>query len=527
MSYKCILIAIASFTIAATVALASSGVFDPVSTANVRLGHPDNKLAGGLSLFELARGADPIENPSGLITNFGLLNDFPPQTIEASKTEPDENTYLVFEDGLGGPTDGFDYGTHFLFQGHENGKDLAYVTRINLDVTDPAHRITLMTPTGADGKTGLNSIDGSTWDPFSGSLLFTQETSFPLGGIVEVTPDWPATIRRLDGILGSSAYEGIHADKSGNLIFLEDAGGARVHSVQGDPTSPLAPRQPNSFVYLFVPNDKEDLGQGGVLFALQVLIDGQPVTFHAADPEGDVFSDAQLKLHSPGTAWPFKWVQLHDTSENGFAVFNANALAKAAGATPFKRPENGAFLPGSDFRTFFFDATGDTDVNAGSQPELAARGAWGSIFRLEMPGLEGGTISIFFLGDRDHAGFDNMTFLDERTLLAAEDRGDSLHSQLNALDSIWAFDIHRPGQAPRRAVALGRDEESEFDAGLLDAQTDGFQNDGDNEPTGLHVSDGGSTIQQLLGRATRQQAARWFFTQQHGENRVFEVVRSR
>ena len=70
-----------------------------------------------------------------------------------------------------------------------------------------------------------------------------------------------------------------------------------------------------------------------------------------------------------------KWVTIHDTALNGTDPFDANALAKAGGATPFKRPENGAFQPGTDFRTFYFVITGDTDANAGSDPELAARGA--------------------------------------------------------------------------------------------------------------------------------------------------------
>src|SRR5262249_15952592 len=156
-------------------------------------------------------------------------------------------------------------------------------------------------------------------------------------------------------------------------------------------------------------NDKRDISKGGRLFAIQVRIGGQPVTFHADDPVGDVFSDAQLMLHTPGTIWPFRWVLVHDTDTDGFTPFNANALAKAAGAPPFKRPENAAFQPGSDFRTFFFDPTGDTDANSGGQPELAARGAWGSIFRVDLngPSGEGGQISIAVLGDKDHASFDN------------------------------------------------------------------------------------------------------------------------
>src|SRR5262245_48030491 len=92
-------------------------LFTGVSSANARSGHPANQVADGFTLRQLARGKDPVENPSGLITTYGNLNDFPPQTVEASRTEPDENTYLVLDHNPGGPTAGFDYGRHFLFQG--------------------------------------------------------------------------------------------------------------------------------------------------------------------------------------------------------------------------------------------------------------------------------------------------------------------------------------------------------------------------------------------------------------------------
>ena len=521
----------AGLLLVACAVYAGSAVQSSVAVANARAGHPDTLAAKGFGLVKVVEGADPLENPSGVITNFGFLNDFPPQTVERTRTEPDENTYLVFDRSLGGPTPDFDYGRRYLFQGHENGNGFAYLTRVNLDVSDTAHRITLLTPVGADGKTGFSSIDGSTWNPFTRSLLFTSEAGFPTGGVIEATVDWPPVVRRLDGIIGSSGFEGIHPDKDGNLIVIEDAGGTTVNVVRGDTTTPKAARQPNSFVYRFVPNDKRDISKGGRLFAIQVRVGGQPLTFHADDPVGDVFSDEQLKLHTPGSIWPFRWVLVHDTDTDGFTPFNANALAKAAGATPFKRPENAAFQPGSDFRTFFFDPTGDTDANSGGQPELAARGAWGSIFRVDLngPSGEGGQISIAVLGDRDHASFDNLAFADPNTLLAAEDRGDSLHRQLGTLDSVWAFTI-RGGEdsvgPARRLIALGRDTESEADAGFLEGGTAGFQNEGDNEPTGLFVSDGGTTIQRLLGHPLKPVETRWFFTQQHGKNTVYQIVRT-
>jgi len=509
-----------------------------VPSANARVGHPDNVLPEGFSLQLLAEGSDPLENPSGVITQFGFLNDSPPQPIEATKTEADENTYLVLDHNPGGPTPGYDYGRHFLFQGHENGGDRAYITRINLDVTDPAHRITLLTPVGGDGKTHFNRIDGSTWNPHPQTLLFTQENGAQ-GGVIEIGVDWGSSPRTLYGILGRGGYEGIHPDDRGNLIIIEDVGGTSVNVDPANPTSPKAARNPNSFVYRFVPYKVSDLSAGGELQALQVWIDGQPVQFVPVDtvhPFGDVFSSNQLKLHTLGTSWPVRWVTVHDTATDGTAEFDANAKAKAAGATPFKRPENLQFLPGSGFNTFFFDPTGDTNASAGNQPALAARGAWGSIFRVDFDGDEDddrfdfdddsktGKISIFVLGDQFHSSFDNLAFVDTHILLAAEDRGDTLHKQLNLLDSVWAYDVRKPNAEPVRFLALGWDIASEIDAAFLDANTVGFQNDGDNEPTGVHVSDGDPSVNGLLGKPTNPDERRIFFTQQHGENRVWEVL---
>ena len=514
--------------LAVPVVFAQSGigpVTHSVSAANLRVGHPATRIASPFRLKVLAQGSDPLENPSGVITQYGYLNDFPPQPVEATKTEPDENTYLVFPKGLGGPISGYHYGHRFLFQSHEGGgDDRSYVTRINLDVKDPAHRITLLTPLGDDGLTHLNALDGSSYDPFTKTLLYTQETGFPQGGVVEITAAWPPVERRLDGVFGSAAYEGIHPDDRGNIYAAEDSGGVSVNVIPSDPTSPKNARQPNSFVYRFLPYNKHDLWQGGKLQALQVRIDGKAIVFNAADPSGDIFNDAQLKLHTPGTAFRTKWVTVHDTAVDGFDPFDSNAAAKAMLATPFKRPENLQFLPGSKYRTFFFCPTGDTSALSGNVADLSARGAWGSIFRVDMDhDRDSGWISIFFLGDSEHNSFDNLTFANRRTLLATEDRGDTLHKQLNALDSIWAFPLD--GSEPLRLVGLGRDVQSENDVALADAATPGYQNEGDNEPTGLHISNGSTSKDEQPGTLDNLKDARGFFTQQHGANRTYEIVR--
>ena len=210
----------------------------------------DNVLSPEFAPGLVAEGLDLLENPSGPITRFGNLSD-------GSRTEPDENTYLILDHNPGGPTQGYDYGRHFLFQGHEmpNGNtNRAYITRINLDVAHPDHRITLMTPGDANFLTGFNSIDGSTWDPFSRTLLFTQEDG-AIGGVIEMGADFDtntgggAGLRTLYGSLGRGGYEGIHPDDWGNILIIEDVGGTTVMN---------SGRNPNSFVYRFVPTSPDD-----------------------------------------------------------------------------------------------------------------------------------------------------------------------------------------------------------------------------------------------------------------------------
>jgi hypothetical protein len=453
----------------------------------------------------VVEGIDALENPSGVITRFGLLST-------GVRTEPDENTYLILDHNPGGPTAGYDYGRHFLFQGHENSGNLAFVSRINLDVASPDHRITLLTPVGMNGLTGFNSIDGSSWNPFSQTMLFAQEAGNN-GGVIEMGSDFDpntgagAGLRTLYGSMGRGGYEGIHTDDWGNILIIEDVGGTTVLN-RG--------RNPNSFVFRFVPLTPSDLSHGK-LQALQVSINGSPLVFVPVDaghPNGDTRSENQLLLLTIGASWPVSWVTLHDTEVDGTAPFDANALAKARSATPFKRPENVQFQPGSHFQTFFFTITGDTDSTAGNDPVLAARGAWGGIFRVDLgANRETGNISLVVLGDADHASFDNIAFSDDKdTVLVAEDRGDLLHDQLNKLDSIWGYRLNREDPA-RNAVSR-----------FLSLGQDRLATDEDNEPTGLHMSDGDSTIGGLIGtKELKKDRARLFFTQQHGENNLFEV----
>jgi hypothetical protein len=360
-----------------------------------------NLLATGFSTKTVAQGSDALENPTATQVKYGFLND-------GTRTEPDQNTYLVTQANPGGPTAGYEYGHHFLIQGHENGSNKAYATRINLDVTDPAHRITYL-GNEASGV-GLTSIDGSAYDPFNGMLLYTSEAGSG-GGVIQGPLKWATTtaptMERLDGSMGKAGYEGVVPDSLGNVYLVEDTGGSSVT----DGATVTKVKQPNSFVYRFVPTHRGDL-TAGKLQALRISIDGEPITFHSgAGARDDALGEAIRVLHS-GATLQAHWVTIHDTATDGTASFDANALAKAKEATPLKRPENGKFVPGSDFTSFVFDETGDTDKTAGLYPGAAERGAWGALLELNMPeaGASTGTIKTVVLGDETHNSFDNVTF---------------------------------------------------------------------------------------------------------------------
>jgi sugar lactone lactonase YvrE len=487
-------------------ATASSGLsIGNVPFANPRLGVQNNVLAPGLSQTSVAWGNLPLANPDtangvshyGYVTSGGgpLTQD----SKEAFKTEPDKNVYLVMA------------GHHYLFQGHE-GAPHGYVTRIDLDQKDPAKRISLLADSDVDGNR-LPPLDGITWDPFTRQLLLTAEAKAPTGGVFAITLDdnGNATVGKaalLTG-LGSGGYEGIQNDSAGNVWLVEDIGGSAVSGGKA----------PNSYLYRFTPSDKTDLAKGGKLEALQVSRpDGSPITakqllLNPADP-------AITDLHTYGKAFATTWVTVHD----GPRAYDATAAAAAADATPFKRPENGVFRPGTRFGDFYFTETGDTSATS------TLPGAYGAIFRLSQasPIAAKGKLSAVVVGDQAHTGFDNIAFATKDQLFVVEDAGDSLHGQRNALDSGYLVDLDGKGNQAKeltRWLAEGRDASA-----LYDATTSPGYNDGDNEITGIHGSDGDASIGGILGAKTPSPfngTWRIFWTQQHGDNITWELTRGR
>ena len=84
-------------------------------------------------------------------------------------------------------------------------------------------------------------------------------------------------------------------------------------------------------------------------------------------------------------------------------------------------------------------------------------------------------------------------------------------------------DYSHAGTHPIRWIAEGRDPSATIDSATPTG------NDGDNELTGVHVSDGDPTIGGILGAKVPQlnnSKWRWFYTQQHGDNATYEVTLS-
>jgi Alkaline phosphatase PhoX len=396
--------------------------------------------------------------------------------------------------------------------------------RVNLDA-DAAHRVTLWATEDSLGNP-LPVFDGSTWDPWAQRLLFTSEDGAD-GGVWQSTLDFPPVVEDISGVLGRGGYEGIQNDSDGNLWIAEDVSGAKG-------TVNDHARQPNSFIFRFLPKNKSDLKQGGKLQALQVcrlaVQPCDPIVFHEGQADADILSQNVKDLHTYGNQFQTNWVTVHDTDTDGRSPFDANALAKTKLATRFKRPENAQFRPGRQFKEFFFDATGDTDAatQAGSP-----YGGFGAIFKLTQanPSASSGVLKLFYRGDLNHTAFDNVAFWDKNHLVFVEDRGDGLHTAHNAYDSGWVFDVRTdysdPDNHPLRLLALGRDASATIDSAISGIPDNDFNNEGDNEITGIHVSDGNPGVQGVLGVQEPhpfQGGWRVFYTQQHGDNVTWEIL---
>ena len=466
-------------------------------------------------------------------TSFGGTNGL--TATEAQKTEPDKNTYLVLN-GQHGADPSYNYGTHFLYQGHEattSGTGAA-ITRINLDA-DGAHRVTLLATQTQNGAP-LHFIDGSTWDPWSQRLLFTTESNQsgtppqPTPSVYQATSDYPSKVDDISNVIGRGGFEGIQNDNRGNLYLVEDIGGSTGTGANANT------KQPNSFLYRFLPTDPSNLTEGGKLQALQVIVNGTPLEFTSGNPTPTSTRRGTWRC----TATTARGPRSGSPSRRRSPRRRSPAPTTTRSRKPPARRRSSArrtasSVPAPASREFWFDETGDTDERtcAGAPTILVActspkvSGGYGSIFRLtQSPKSDAGQIAVFFNGNPTYAAFDNMTFFSKDQLGVVEDAGDTLHTQRNGLDSAYMFDVtqdYSHAQTPIRFIAEGRDPSA-----TLDSELSGTGNEGDNEITGIYVSDG-DPGKDVLGAKIPQPFkpnGRWraFWTQQHGDNTTYELI---
>ena len=432
----------------------------------------EDALSPGLAEKPVAEGKFRLENPSKYLDYYGYASDGPlvpakgaelskDKQIEATKTEPDKNTYLVL-DGATGPHKGYNYGTHFVFQGHENGPadetapTAAALTRINLDA-DLLHRVTLMADTDVDGKP-LPLIDGSAWDPFAKVLLLTSEEGAK-GGVWAATVDFPSKVVDLSAVFGRASYEGVQIDSDGNIWLVEDDGG------KGGNVTKNA-KQPNSFVYRFMPKDRDDLTAGGKLQVLQVARRLRPAdrlprrqgerrhprrrprscstaTATNCRPAGSPSATATRirRSHSTPTRSPRRRTARRSSVPRTASSVRARASRSSISpppATPMPRPR--------------------------PAPNTAASAASsGSSSRRRRPTRDGSPSSCAATSPTPAST--TSSFLDGKQLLIVEDAGDKLHAQRNAYDSGYVIDVTADYTAkdPIRFLAQGRDDMATID----------------------------------------------------------------
>ena len=68
------------------------------------------------------------------------------------------------------------------------------------------------------GLTGFNSIDGSAWDPFSGTMLFTQEAGHQRG-VIEMGSDFDPNTGRGRGFAHASMAASAAAAAKGSILM--------------------------------------------------------------------------------------------------------------------------------------------------------------------------------------------------------------------------------------------------------------------------------------------------------------------
>ena len=356
----------------------------------------------------------------------------------------------------------YDYGTHFLYQGHEldtaDGRlhHAHQPRRRRRPPRDEARR------DRGRRQTPIPEIDGSTWDPFAQRLLFTTEGGAEGGVDRGARSTIPSKVSTLWGVLGQGGYEGIQNDQLRQRLHRR---GHRRPGRQGQHA-----RQAAEQLRLPLPAERPDQprqGRQAAGAAGRVARASRRRSSSTTARPTPTSSRPTPRTCTP-TAMSSRRCGSRSTTptKDGTAAFDANAAAKKAGGTPFKRPENGQFKPGTGFKKFFFAETGDTTLTteAGTQ-----YGGFGAIQELRQdPKSDKGTLRLFYQSDKAHSSFDNVTFFDKTHVIVRAGPG-RRPAQRRSTRSTRASCSTSTGTTPSgaqpvRVIAEGRDPSATIDS---------------------------------------------------------------
>ena len=342
-----------------------------VPTANTKSdGYaPASKLSPQLRQIAVAQGSTSSRTRSALTSYYGYDNDVrnaagEPQMLptptspatEAHKTEPDKNTYLVL-DGQNGADAELRLRHPLPLPGPRGRRrrGASDITRINLDA-DAAHRVTLLATLDSDGQPVADDRRLDLGSVRAAAPLHDREPRARR----PTRRRW-TTRRRSSTSRAPSAAAATRASRTtraGNLWIVEDVGGT---SEPGDSTA----KQPNSFVYRFVP-----------------LQPGRPRARQAAGAAGarperraDRLRRSQAALEQLPTSVAIctptatrstpRWVTIHDTAVDGDdAVRRQRARQGGKRRRRSSGPRTASSSPARGFSEFFFDETGDTNATS-------------------------------------------------------------------------------------------------------------------------------------------------------------------
>ena len=215
-----------------------------------------------------------------------------------------------------------------------------------------------------------------------------------------------------------------------------------------------------------------------------------------------ILSQDENDLHTYGINFDTTWVTIHDTAVDGTSP-----------STPLRLPRRRTPRLSSVLKTANSDPAPISQNSFSMKPATPTIAPGGSglwwVRRASSSWLCTAITASFrcstTLSDPVHSGFDNCGFWDADHIVFVEDAGDTLHAQRNALDSAYLFDVThqlRGGDQPIRILAEGRDASATLDTVFGTAAlgfTGAFNNEGDNEITGWHLSDGDPSVLGLLG----------------------------